>query len=58
VRTDGTIHNNKPDIVNRDNEKETRVLIVAGISEENNVIGKETDMTLKYKDLTLVIERM
>jgi hypothetical protein len=40
VQTDRTIHNNKPDIIIRDNEKETCMLIDVAISGEKNVINK------------------
>jgi len=36
-----TIPNNKPDIIIRDNNKETRVLIGVAISGDRNVIKKE-----------------
>jgi hypothetical protein len=53
VGTDGTIRNNKQDIVIRDNEKGTFMFIDIGITGENNVMDKETEMTLKYADLTI-----
>jgi len=58
VQTDRTIHNNKPDIIIRDNEKGTCMLIDAAISEDRNVIKKEAEKILKYKDLTIEIRRM
>jgi hypothetical protein len=50
--------NNKPDIIIRDNEKRTCVLIDVAISGDRNVIKKETEKILKYKDLTIEIQRM
>jgi hypothetical protein len=38
LQTDGTIPNNKPDIINRNNEKETCMLIDVAISGDRNVI--------------------
>jgi len=58
VQTDRTIPNNKPDIIICDNEKGTCVLIDVAISGDRNVIKKEAEKTLKYKDLTIEIQRM
>jgi hypothetical protein len=57
VQTDRTIPNNKPDII-RDNEKRTCMLIDVAISGNRNVIKKEAEKILKYKDLTIEIQRM
>jgi len=57
VQTDRTIPNNKPDIVIRDNEKGTCMLIDVAISGDRNVIKKYAKI-LKYKDLTIEIQRM
>ena len=57
VQTDGTIPNNKPDII-RDNERGTCMLIDVAISGDRNVIKKEAEKILKYKDLTIEIQRM
>ena len=57
VQTDRTIPNNKPDIF-RDNEKRTCMLIDVAISGDRNVIKKEAEKILKYKDLTIEIQRM
>jgi len=51
-------NNNKPDIIIRDNEKGTCMLIDVAISGDRNVIKKEVENTLKYKDLTIEIQRM
>ena len=53
-----TIPNNKPDIIIRDNEKGTCILIDVAISGDRNVIKKEAEKILKYKDLTTEIQRM
>ena len=53
-----TIPNNKPDIIIRDNEKGTCMLIDVAISGDRNVIKKEAEKILKYEDLTTEIQRM
>ena len=58
VQTDRTIPNNKPDIIIRDNEAGTCMLIDVAISRVRNVIKKEAEKILKYKDLTIEIQRM
>jgi len=58
VQTDRTIPNNKPDIITRDNEKRTCMLIDVAISGDRNVIKREAEKVLKYKDLTIKIQRM
>jgi len=58
VQTDRTIPNNKPDIIIRDNEKGICMLIDVAISKNRNVIEKEAEEILKYKDLTIEIRRM
>jgi len=58
VQTDRTILSNKPDIIIRDNEKGTCMLIDVAISGDRNVIKKEAEKILKYKDLTIYIQRM
>jgi len=57
VQTERTIPNNKPDIIVRDNEKGTRMSNIA-ISGDRNVIKKEAEKILKYKYLTIEIQRM
>ena len=58
MRTDRTIPNNKPDIIILDNKKGTYVLIDVAIPEERNVITKEAEKILIYKDLIIEIQRM
>ena len=58
VQTDRTIPNNKPDIIIRDNEAGTCKLIDFAISGDGNVIKKEAEKILKYKDLTIEIQHM
>jgi len=58
TQTDRNIPNNKPDIIIRDNEKGTCMLIEVTISGDRNVIKKEAEKILKYNDLTIEIQRM
>jgi len=58
VQTDRTIPNSKPDIIIRDNKMGTCVLIDVAISGDRNVIKKEAEKILKYKDLTIEIQPM
>ena len=51
VQTDRTIPNNKPDIIIRDNEKGTCMLIDFAISGERNVIKKEAQKIYNIKTL-------
>jgi hypothetical protein len=48
----------KLDIIIRDNEKGTCMLIDVAISGDRNVIKKEAENIQKYKDLTIEIQRM
>jgi hypothetical protein len=48
VQTDRTIPKNKPDIIIRDNQKRTCMLIDVAISGDRNVIKKEAKKTLKF----------
>jgi len=45
-------------IIIRDNEKGPLILIDVAISGNRNVIKKEAEKILKYKDLTIEIQRM
>jgi hypothetical protein len=58
VRNDGTIPNDKPDILICNNGKGTCVLIDVAIPGHRNVLKKEAKMILKYKDLTKEIQCM
>jgi hypothetical protein len=58
VQTDRTISNNKQDTIIRDNGKGTCMLIAVAIPGDRNVIKKEAGKILKYKDLTIKIQRM
>ena len=58
VRNDRTIPNNKLDIKIRDNKKVTCMLIDVAISGGRNMIKKEAEKILKYKDLIVEIQGM
>jgi hypothetical protein len=53
-----SIHNNKLDIIIRDNKKGTCTLIDVAISGDRNVIKKEAEKTLKYTDLATEVHCM
>ena len=57
MRVDRSIPNNKPHAIIRDNEKGKLRLIDVAISGDRNVIKKEAKEILKYKDLTIEIQR-
>jgi hypothetical protein len=56
VQTDR--NNNKPDIIIRDNKKGTRMLTDVAFPGDRNVIKKEAEKILKYKDITIETQRM
>ena len=59
MRTDRTAANNKPDITIRNKNNEgSCMLIDAAIHGDRNVIKKEAEKILKYKDLLIEIQRM
>ena len=58
IQTDRTIPNNKSGIIIRDNEKGTCMLIDVAIPGDRNLIKKEAEKIVKYKDLTTEIQRM
>jgi len=53
VQTDRTITNNKLDIIIRDNKQGTCMFIGAAIPRDRNVIKREAENILKYKDLII-----
>jgi hypothetical protein len=58
VQTDRSIPNNKPDVIIRDNEKGICMLIDVVIPGDRNMIEKEAEKVLRYKDLITEIQRM
>jgi hypothetical protein len=57
LQTDTTVPSDKPDIIIRGNEKGTCMLIDVVIWVDRNVTRKEAEQILKYKDLTIEIQR-
>ena len=53
VRTDRTFPNNKPDIIIHDNKQGECMLIDVAIPVDRNMINKEAEKILKYKDLII-----
>jgi len=58
VQTERTIPNNRLDIIIRDNEKGTCMLIDVAISGDRNVIKKEAEKIPEYKDFTIEMQRI
>jgi hypothetical protein len=58
VQTDRTIPSNKSNIIIRDNEEGTCVLIDVAIPGDRNVIKKEAEGILRYKDLIIKMQHM
>ena len=58
VRTDRTVANNRPDSMMSDNKQGTCVSIDVAFPGDRNVIKTEAKRILKYKDLTVEIQRM
>jgi hypothetical protein len=58
MQTDRTIPNNQLDIIICDNKKGTCMLIDVAILEDRNVIKKEAEKILKYKNLITEIHCM
>ena len=58
MRTDRTVSNNKPDIIILDNKQGTCMSIDAAIPGDRNVIKKEAEGILKYKDRIIETQRM
>ena len=58
MQTDRTLLNNEPDIITRDDEKGTRMLINVAIPEDRNVITKKLRRFQHIKKLTIEIQRM
>jgi hypothetical protein len=58
VQTDRTLPSNKPDVVIWNNEKGTCTLIDVAIPGDRNVMKKEAEKILKYKDLIIETRSM
>ena len=51
-------NSNKPDIVVKNNKRNTCFLIDVSVSTDNNISVKEYNKISKYKDLEIEIEKM
>jgi hypothetical protein len=58
VQTDRTLPNDKPDIIIHDNKQQTCLLVDVLIHGDRNVIKKEAEKILMYKDLIIDIQCM
>lgn len=58
IQTDRTIGANKPDIVIKDLTRRECIIIDVAIPYDGNVIEKEAEKRLKYKDLQIEVQRM
>ena len=58
VQTDRIVSINKPDIIIRDNKKGTCMSIDVVVPADRNMIKKEAERILIYKDLTIEIQCM
>lgn len=58
IQTDRFIKANKPDIVVKDKQKQTCLIIDVAVPSDYNITEKEAEKRLKYKDLQIEIERM
>ena len=58
VQIDRTIPNNKLDIIIRDNKQGTYMFIDVAIPWDRNVIKREAEKILKYKDLIIEIQHV
>ena len=58
MQTDRTTPNNKPDIIIRANKQGTCMLLDAAIPGDRNIIKKEAERILKYKDLITEVQLM
>jgi hypothetical protein len=58
VKTDREILAKRPDIVAKNKKDRTCLFIDVEIPSDINVMQKETEKKLKYKDLTVEIQRM
>ena len=58
MQNDRTIPSNRPDIIIHDIKKGTCRLIDVAIFGDRNVIKKEAEKILKYKDLIIEIQHM
>ena len=58
MQTDRTIPNDKPDVIIHDDKQQTCLLVDVLIPGDRNVIKKEAEKILMYKDLIIDIQCM
>jgi len=58
LQTDRTIPNDKPDVIIHDDKQQTCLLVDVLIPGDRNVIKKEAEKILMYKDLIIDIQCM
>jgi hypothetical protein len=58
VQTDGEVLANRPDIIIKNMKDKTCLLTDVAIPSDRNVIQKESEKKLKYKNLSIEIQRM
>ena len=58
VHTYREVTANRPDIILKNKKEKTCTLIDVAITEDRNVVQKEAEKKLKYKNLSLEIQRM
>jgi hypothetical protein len=58
INNNNNNNNNKPDIIICDNKKGTVMLIDVAVPADRNVIKREAEKILNYKDLIIEIQSM
>jgi len=58
VHTDREVTANKPDIIIKNKKEKTCTLVNVAIPADRNVVQKEAEKKLKYKNLCIEIQRM
>lgn len=58
VQTDRAITANKPNIVVQNKKQKTCIIIDVAIPSDYNIIQKEVEKKLKYKDLQIQLQRL
>jgi hypothetical protein len=58
IQTDGEVLANRPDIIIKNMKDKIFLLIDVAIPSDKNVTQKESEKKLKYKNLSIEIERM
>jgi hypothetical protein len=58
IQTDREVSANRPDIIIKNKKDKTCLLIDVTIPSDKNVVQKEAEKILKYKNLSIEIQRM